>query len=561
MIASLFTETKVYNSSLMDEESYPYSHKSVTQKSLEKLNNGVLEVTPSNNTILHLVSMLGNVKYANNIIKEHPSLLYIRNSEGETAAYVAASEGHMDILEIMIHYFKIKKDDIESLVTRTMDNNTALHVAIQNHHVGVIFLLIKQIPQLANRINNLKESPIYLVAERGSYHRILKLILDNCEHRTFEGPNGRTALHAAAISGSSESIKYMLSENRHLIYKPDDYHRIPLQYAVLHNNAQATEALLKIDTSVGYKKVMEDGIESSLVHIASSQGHQALVNLLILKCRRCSEMIDGKGRNILHVAIDNKKTEVVEYIFKKESLSFLINQKDKDGNTPIHLYMASELDMIETLMDSRVNMNILNNQGNTPLDVASSSIKRNRLLKAVEMGIPIGRTAAPVKQDTASDEELNNTYKHVNELLVVVTLIATASFAAAFTVPGGFDSDEGSDHAGMPILLKKAAFKAFMTTNTVAFSCACAAIFGYFNLIVLRRSNTKIVTPKIFRGVFKVAIHIRIFTLSAIIAMSIAFATGIYVVLTPYPALAISLCFIALLINYYSFCFTIPKDN
>lgn len=54
----------------------------------------------------------------------------------------------------------------------------------------------------------------------------------------------------------------------------------------------------------------------------------------------------------------------------------------------------------------------------------------------------------------------------VNTLLVVTTLIATVSFAAGFTMPGGYNNS--GSHEGMATLLNKDMFQLFVISNTLA---------------------------------------------------------------------------------------------
>ncbi|KAI3745122.1 hypothetical protein L1987_58224 [Smallanthus sonchifolius] len=128
----------------------------VTPEFLDNLGNGLLGSNPSKNTVLHKIGNVASVEY---ILAKDPSQINCLNSDMETPAYVAAREGREDILRFMINYLKEKNQDIESIFTRSIDGQNALHIAIQKHHLEVVFLLIKEIPQLANRINESKESP------------------------------------------------------------------------------------------------------------------------------------------------------------------------------------------------------------------------------------------------------------------------------------------------------------------------------------------------------------------------------------------------------------------
>ncbi|KAI3745123.1 hypothetical protein L1987_58225 [Smallanthus sonchifolius] len=104
--------------------------------------------------------------------------------------------------------------------------------------------------------------------------------------------------------------------------------------------------------------------------MASSLGNCETMKVLIELCPGCSDFIDNKGRNILHVAVENKKNKAIEIIVRDKSLTNLIDQKDKDGNTPIHLLDVS---------DQFEKMGMLL----TPLDLKSSYDQKRRLIKAI----------------------------------------------------------------------------------------------------------------------------------------------------------------------------------
>lgn len=70
-------------------------------------------------------------------------------------------------------------------------------------------------------------------------------------------------------------------------------------------------------------------------------------------------------------------------------------------------------------------------------------------------------------------KSLTQTYTSNTSLVAI--LIATITFAAAFTLPGGYSSDAGSE--GLPIMARKFAFQAFLVSDTLAMCCSLAVAF------------------------------------------------------------------------------------
>jgi hypothetical protein len=128
----------------------------------------------------------------------------------------------------------------------------------------------------------------------------------------------------------------------------------------------------------------------------------------------------------------------------------------------------------------------------------------------------------------ALDEVTNTTRKDIKSLTqtytgntsLVAILIATITFAAAFTLPGGYNTDAGNE--GLPIMARKFEFKAFLISDTLAM---CSSLVVAFLCIIARWEDLEFL------------LHYRSFTKMlmwfAYMATTIAFATGLYTVLAP----------------------------
>ncbi|KAI8002597.1 hypothetical protein LOK49_LG08G02851 [Camellia lanceoleosa] len=83
----------------------------------------------------------------------------------------------------------------------------------------------------------------------------------------------------------------------------------------------------------------------------------------------CWEIVNGGGQNILQIAMKNGKKRAIKFIFQNFPLSSLINHKDIDENTPLHLLTASDFYEAGLVKYPKADTMAYNDASLTPLDV------------------------------------------------------------------------------------------------------------------------------------------------------------------------------------------------
>ncbi|TXG72169.1 hypothetical protein EZV62_000748 [Acer yangbiense] len=299
------------------------------------------------------------------------------------------------------------------------------------------------------------------------------------------------------------------------------------------------------------------------LHIAIGRGY--IPHKLISSCPDCFELVDEKRWNVLHFAMLSLTYEDLKILLKDPLIRNLINDKDVDGNTPLHLlatFREGLLWKIKRDMDEilKLDLDVVNNQKMSVFEMtvpSSGQLKliKQEILKLEEAAGPYRDGIVRVQHEEpncgggvdreSEEEEIKEIEKTKESHLIVAALIATVTFTAAFTLPGGVIQEEGT-----AILSKKAAFQAFVITDAIAMVLSLSAVFAHFIMSLLMKwISTQASEYLLNCGAIS--------TMIAMGAMVIAFVTGTYAVLTTSLWLAILTTFIGL--SFFLFMFLICK--
>ncbi|KAI6672968.1 hypothetical protein NL676_000874 [Syzygium grande] len=265
---------------------------------------------------------------------------------GNSLLHVAASSGNEDIVELILIHFPY-------LVTRkNSSDDTPLHVAVQDGRLEATTKLIRlrRDSGIIYWKNKDSKSPLYLAAETGRLE-ILQLLLE---------ASARDEAYAVKIQGMSPVLAAL------------DEGKSALHSAASIGKVGAVQLLL---SKCSYLALQTDKNGSYPIHIACQSGHIDTIHELVKMWPDLAEVKNKKGQNILHVAAKGGNNNAVRYILKEcgEPVDTkLVNSKDVDGNTPLHLasrhYNCHVLFFLTE--DKRSDLQLRNNENLTALDVA-----------------------------------------------------------------------------------------------------------------------------------------------------------------------------------------------
>ncbi|XP_058782203.1 uncharacterized protein LOC131656519 [Vicia villosa] len=256
----------------------------------------------------------------------------------------------------------------------------------------------------------------------------------------------------------------------------------PIQYA------SGTDFLSAYNPNQGDKKSEEPAISKTLesetaILTAARNGIVEIVNELITKIPSSIYDFNLENKNVLLVAVENRRTNVVEALRKrfkgcKTKVIFenLIQGVDKEENTVLHL-AATRCDQDWHISGDALQM--------------LWDIKWFQYTKEL---VPEHFTVRTNKEDKTAGELFKKSHVELvkdgsawlkdtsNSCSVVAALLAGVSFATSSTVPGGNKSDTGE-----PTLEGKPAFEAFAMSSVIGLCFSVTALIMFLSILTSRK--------------------------------------------------------------------------
>ncbi|KAF7141252.1 hypothetical protein RHSIM_Rhsim06G0042700 [Rhododendron simsii] len=308
------------------------------------------------NTPLHEATRFGRKSVVEILLRKQESLVWQHNGLGETPIYVAAACGHEDVFDHLI----AKVDRNPKIMTRSTDNSNLLHAAVMGEHYGLAISILESFPQLAQNPDEKGRTALYLLAQKsksfrsGSFYYIHNYIsvsiilsvhflavLTYCKCYSLGPTTGfipsmvyqSEKVNSSKLKGFWESIITACRHTRR-IYNEKQKHAFALELG---------KRLVKEEKD--WSRYLDDRMGSPIVE-ATEKGIIELVNEILQKFPEAvfsfdknSRAPNDKGKNILHIAVEQKDWNIYDLLRKKIELrdGMLVGDVDNHGNTILHL--------------------------------------------------------------------------------------------------------------------------------------------------------------------------------------------------------------------------------
>lgn len=285
--------------------------------------------------------------------------------------------------------------------------------------------------------------------------------------------------------------------------------------------------LLNRQAYLAYKHNNE---QQSPLHVAARHGSTEVIRALLRNCPDVAEMVDSRGRNAFHASVVSGKSNALRCLLRRVRPAELLNRVDSNGDTPLHL--AAKMSRVHSalllLNDRRVDPCVRDHEGHTARSLVETKLHSGEM-DAYEMYLwkqlkhqeykRCRKQQLPPLATYPSRRGSNDKYyeRIVETYILVATLIATVTFAAAITMPGGYDNSTGIAVHG-----HKTAFKIFVISNTVAM---CSSIVVVFCFIWAWQDPVRFKVDQLLWG--------HRLTVIACLGMLVSLMTAVYITVEP----------------------------
>ncbi|KAK8481232.1 hypothetical protein V6N12_037161 [Hibiscus sabdariffa] len=182
-----------------------------------------------------------------------------------------------------------------------------------------------------------------------------------------------TPLHIASKEGCIGFAMEIMNLKPSFARKLNHQGLSPIHLAVQNGHKELVLRFVEIDKDLVRVRGKEG--ETVLHYISKVGNPDGLLDRFLEVCPDCIRDVTTQNRTSLHIAVKNERFDVfqvlVRMIRKKDYYREVMNQKDEDGNTALHIAASSnQPQVLKLLLECKADKHVTNQDGLTALDLA-----------------------------------------------------------------------------------------------------------------------------------------------------------------------------------------------
>nr|GMC75616.1 ankyrin repeat-containing protein NPR4-like isoform X3 [Ipomoea batatas] len=531
---------------------------------------------------------------AQKLFNQHDIVVPLNNNLDTALHVVARRHVSLSFAEKLVA--KLPADNDEALFLKNRKGLAPLHLAARYGNLEVAKILVQKNSKLLYNTSAADLLPIHYAARNtlnsvDVYRYFFSVTKDNedGEANPYEGPSGATILVNLIKSKFYVVAKELVDKYSDLTrHQTLDKETSPLEAIVkydcpifnkttihwLLSKIIVQEKMLMHERAVKLLKCLCDKLESLNGTQVASLAKKAIIEAAYLDIEEVVQNIveaypttayyqDKSGRNILHIAVENRCINVFNLVCGPGRTSVLmhdlVDERDNNGNNVVHL--AGKL-----TPPHKLNL----------VSVAALKMQRElQWFKEVKKIAPPYFSSLKNKDGKTPEMVFTDEHKGLKEgaekwmkdtatsCTIVAALIVTIMFAAAITVPGGSNGESsddggyignitfpvsnvfgpgfntakivavpnatrptsGEDKEGFPIFTQKGSFTAFYISNGASLFTSVTSLLLFLSILTSRFKEEDFLYAlprRLIMGLFTL--------LASIIFMMTAFSTTVFLV-------------------------------
>ncbi|CAH8257158.1 unnamed protein product [Arabidopsis lyrata] len=464
-------------------------------------------------TPLLIAAMTGNLGIAEALVEKCPNLTEIPSRLGRVIPVLrAANAGHKEMTRFL--YYRTSLSFLLS--------GKGFWAIYLSHYAIFNGILVR--PRLAvTQHRCLESTPLGLLASKPDFFR------SGCELSFWQG----LIYSCIEVKLRTDPKTSLSNPNQNLLYKM--IHSLPKWFGIEwiyeqkenHCYAQSFLQAMFREVSIMDK---DDGwtnaVHEAIIRAVSHGNKEFIVGMIKSNSELLMTNYGESRRNIFQLAVEFRKEKIFDLIYGLDDRkNMLISWYDHKCNWILHI--AGEISPLDELSK-----------------VAGPALQMQRELqwfKEIESMVPDNELARKNKNGQMPREIFENSHremrvkgeKWMKETAAansfVAALIATVTFQAIFTVPGGTN-----DTSGDPIHIRDDRFMIFIIADTLSFFASCTSVLIFLSILTARYSFDDFLMSlpkKLIWGLCTLFISIA--------ALLVAFTTALFMSLYSMPLLVI----------------------